>query len=112
MAAKFKADFKRWLTLDHSPLELEQVREFLEECKKTVMKYHRQCFEADKKFGLFINCDKAYWTHPETYIEREWHYLERAWRPKTGKEYNTFGKMQNVTDMKFDNPEDEGCSRK
>ncbi|MCW4002277.1 MAG: isoleucine--tRNA ligase [Candidatus Bathyarchaeota archaeon] len=63
---------------------LERIGEeqFVEECKKTVMKYHRQWFEADKKLGLFINYDKAYWTHYDRYIEREWHYLERAWEQK------------------------------
>lgn len=60
---------------------LDRVGEeqFVEECKKTVMKYHRQWFEADKKLGLFINYDKAYWTHYDKYIEREWQYLKRAW---------------------------------
>jgi len=60
---------------------LERIGEeqFVEECKKTVMKYHRQWFEADKKLGLFINYDKAYWTHYDRYIEREWQYLKRAW---------------------------------
>jgi len=52
---------------------------FVEECKKTVMKYHRQWFEADRKLGMFINYDKAYWTHYDGYIEREWQYLKRAW---------------------------------
>ena len=63
---------------------LERIGEeqFVEECKKTVMKYHRQWFEADKKLGLFINYDKAYWTHYDRYIEREWHYLEMAWEQK------------------------------
>jgi len=60
---------------------LERVGEerFIEECKKTVLKYHRQWFEADRKLGLFINYDKAYWTHYDKYIEREWQYLKRAW---------------------------------
>jgi len=60
---------------------LERVGEerFVEECKKTVVKYHRQWFEADQKLGLFINYDKAYWTHYDKYIEREWYYLKRAW---------------------------------
>lgn len=63
---------------------LERIGEerFVEECKKTVMKYHRQWFEADRKLGMFINYDKAYWTHHDKYIEREWKYLERAWEQK------------------------------
>jgi isoleucyl-tRNA synthetase len=60
---------------------LERIGEerFVEECKKSIMKYHRQSFEADKKLGMFINYDKAYWTHHDKYIEREWQYLKKAW---------------------------------
>jgi len=60
---------------------LEKVGEerFVAECKKTVMKYHREWYEADKKLGVFMNHDKAYWTYLDEYIEREWQYLKRAW---------------------------------
>ena len=52
---------------------------FIEECKKTIMRYHKEWLEADRKLGIFINHDKAYWTYRDEYIEREWHYLKRAW---------------------------------
>jgi len=60
---------------------VERVGEerFVAECKKTVMKYHKEWFEADKKLGVFMNHDKAYWTYLDQYIEREWRYLRRAW---------------------------------
>ncbi len=60
---------------------LERVGEehFIEECKKAIMKYHREWVEADKKLGVFINHEKAYWTYCDSYIEREWQYLKRAW---------------------------------
>ncbi len=60
---------------------LEKVGEerFVAECKKTVMKYHKEWFEADRKLGVFMNHDKAYWTYLDEYIEREWQYLKRAW---------------------------------
>jgi isoleucyl-tRNA synthetase len=60
---------------------LEKVGEerFVAECKKTVMKYHKEWYKADKKLGLFMNHDKAYWTYLDEYIEREWQYLKRAW---------------------------------
>lgn len=60
---------------------LDKVSEerFITECKKTLMKYHRQWFNADQKLGIFINQDKAYWTYYDKYIEREWQYLKRAW---------------------------------
>jgi isoleucyl-tRNA synthetase len=55
---------------------------FVEECKKSIMKYHRQWVEADNMLGMFIDQDKAYYTHQERYIEREWQYLKRAWEQK------------------------------
>ncbi len=60
---------------------LEKVGEerFVAECKKTVMKYHKEWFDADEKLGVFMNHDKAYWTYLDEYIEREWQYLKRAW---------------------------------
>jgi len=60
---------------------VEKVGEerFIAECKKTVMKYHKEWFEADKKLGVFMNHDKAYWTYLDEYIEREWQYLKRSW---------------------------------
>ena len=63
---------------------LERVGEerFIEECKKVIMKYHHEWAEADRKLGVFINQKKAYWTYLDTYIEREWQYLKRAWEQK------------------------------
>src|SRR3990170_2344736 len=60
---------------------LERVGEerFIEECKKVILRYHREWLEADKRLGIFINQDKAYWTYRDEYIEREWRYLKRAW---------------------------------
>ena len=60
---------------------IERVGEelFVEECKKSIMKYHRLWVEADTMLGLFIDHDKAYFTHQDRYIEREWQYLKRAW---------------------------------
>jgi len=52
---------------------------FIEECKKVIMRYHREWVEADKRLGIFINQEKAYWTYRDEYIEREWRYLKRAW---------------------------------
>jgi isoleucyl-tRNA synthetase len=60
---------------------LERVSEerFIEECKKTVMRYHKEWVEADVKLGVFMDQDKAYWTYQDSYIEREWQNLKRAW---------------------------------
>jgi len=60
---------------------LERVGEerFIEECKKAIMKYHREWVKADELLGVFIDQEKAYWTYLDNYIEREWQYLKRAW---------------------------------
>ena len=60
---------------------LERVGEehFIQECKNAIMKYHREWVEADRKLGVFINQDKAYWTYLDSYIEREWQILKHAW---------------------------------
>jgi isoleucyl-tRNA synthetase len=60
---------------------LEKVGQerFIQECKKAIMKYYKEWIEADRKLGVFINQDKAYWTYKDEYIEREWQYLKRAW---------------------------------
>ncbi len=60
---------------------LERVGEerFIQECKKVIMKYHKEWVQADKKLGICINHDKAYWTYHDSYIEREWQYLKCAW---------------------------------
>ena len=60
---------------------LERVGEerFVEECKKTIMKYYSYWREADRKLGLFMTYDREYWTYLDDYIEREWKYLKRAW---------------------------------
>ncbi|MEM3458925.1 MAG: isoleucine--tRNA ligase [Candidatus Bathyarchaeia archaeon] len=60
---------------------LERVGEerFIEECKKAIVKYHREWVKADELLGVFIDQEKAYWTYLDDYIEREWQYLKRAW---------------------------------
>jgi isoleucyl-tRNA synthetase len=60
-------------------LERVGMERFVEECKKVILKYHRMWLEADSRLGIFINQEKAYWTYLDTYIEREWQILKRAW---------------------------------
>jgi isoleucyl-tRNA synthetase len=60
-------------------IEKYGMERFIEECKKAIMRYHQMWLEADSRLGVFINQDKAYWTYKDSYIEREWFYLKRAW---------------------------------
>ncbi|MEM4311254.1 MAG: isoleucine--tRNA ligase [Nitrososphaerales archaeon] len=52
----------------------------VEACKELVHKYNKKWIQCDKLFGISLNYDKAYWTYKDEYIEREWKYLEKAWK--------------------------------
>jgi isoleucyl-tRNA synthetase len=60
-------------------LERVGMERFVEECKKAIMKYQKMWVELDHKLGIFIDHEKAYWTYYDSYIEREWQILKRAW---------------------------------
>ncbi len=60
-------------------IEKYGMERFIEECKKAIMRYHANVVEADGQLGVFINQEKAYWTYKDSYIEREWQILKRAW---------------------------------
>jgi isoleucyl-tRNA synthetase len=60
-------------------LESVGMERFIQECKKAIVKYHREWVKMDGLLGVSINHDKAYWTYHDSYIEREWQYLKRAW---------------------------------
>ncbi|MCD6240894.1 class I tRNA ligase family protein, partial [Candidatus Bathyarchaeota archaeon] len=74
-------EVERMLGVKNKRELLERVGEerFVEECKKTIMKYYKHWREADRKLGLFMNYNREYWTYLDSYIEREWKYLKRAW---------------------------------
>ncbi len=60
-------------------IEKYGMERFIEECKKAIMRYHAMWLLADGNLGVFINQEKAYWTYKDSYIEREWQILKRAW---------------------------------
>jgi len=58
------------------------VDKLVAECKRLIGKYKKDWEEADDLLGLMIDHERAYMTYRDEYIEREWKYLETAW--KTG----------------------------
>ena len=69
---------------------LEKIGEerLVEECKKTLEKYYAIWMQAERKLGMFMDYENAYWTYKDEYIEREWQYLKRAWdRGLLGEDY-------------------------
>ncbi|HEV2390039.1 MAG TPA: class I tRNA ligase family protein, partial [Nitrososphaerales archaeon] len=61
--------------------DLKQIGEekLVEACKRLLSKYLQSWEEADDLLGLLLDHSKAYMTYRDTYIEREWKFLERAW---------------------------------
>jgi len=60
-------------------LEKVGMERFIQECKKAIMRYHKEWLAVDNRLGVFMDQDKAYWTYKDEYIEREWQILKRAW---------------------------------
>jgi len=61
-------------------LEKVGVDKLVAECKRLIGKYKVDWEEADRLMGLMIDHKRAYMTYRDEYIEREWKYLETAWR--------------------------------
>jgi len=56
------------------------VDKLVAECKRLISKYKEDWEEADRLMGLMIDHEHAYMTYRDGYIEREWRYLETAWK--------------------------------
>jgi len=56
------------------------VEKLVAECKLLISKYKKDWEEADRLLGLMIDHEHAYMTYRDSYIEREWKYLEIAWK--------------------------------
>jgi len=55
------------------------VEKIVETCKRIIHSYNEKWVAADKLLGMSFNYEKAYWTFRDSYIEREWQYMKRAW---------------------------------
>jgi len=56
----------------------QQIENLVAQCKKIVSKFHQKWIDVDKKLGMSLNQENAYWTYKDGYIEREWQLLKRA----------------------------------
>ena len=59
-------------------LEKIGVDKLVAECKALIAKYRGDWEEADRLLGLMMDKKRAYMTYRDSYIEREWSYLETA----------------------------------
>jgi isoleucyl-tRNA synthetase len=56
------------------------VDKLVAECKRLISRYRSYWDEADSLLGLMLDRERAYMTYRDSYIEREWTYLETAWK--------------------------------
>ncbi len=63
------------------------IRTIVETCKKIVNKYHKKWINMDNLLGMSFDYSNSYWTYADSYIEREWRYLKKAWDSGLLKEW-------------------------
>jgi isoleucyl-tRNA synthetase len=63
------------------------VEKIVETCKKIIQSYNEKWVAADKLLGMSFNYEKAYWTFRDSYIEREWQYMKKAWESGVLREW-------------------------
>lgn len=56
----------------------DRIEELINECKRLVKSYNEKWITVDDLLGMSVDNDTAYWTHRDSYIEREWQVLKRA----------------------------------
>lgn len=63
------------------------IEKIVTTCKQIIQKYNEKWILVDKLLGISFDYDNAYWTFHDKYIEREWKYLEKAWKDQLLKEW-------------------------
>lgn len=63
------------------------IEKIVTTCKKIIQKYNEKWILVDKLLGMSFDYDNAFWTFHDKYIEREWKYLEKAWKDQLLKEW-------------------------
>ena len=63
------------------------IEKIVETCKKIIHSYNEKWVAADKLLGMSFNYEKAYWTFRDSYIEREWQYMRKAWESGVLREW-------------------------
>lgn len=63
------------------------IEKIVTTCKQIIQKYNEKWILVDKLLGMSFDYDNAFWTFHDKYIEREWKYLEKAWKDQLLKEW-------------------------
>lgn len=63
------------------------IKKIVETCKKIISEYNKKWINVDNLIGMSFNYEKAYWTYSDSYIEREWKYMKKAFDDGILKEW-------------------------
>ncbi|MDV3293880.1 MAG: class I tRNA ligase family protein [Nitrososphaerales archaeon] len=63
-------------------LNVVGIEKLVQACKDLIRRYRAVWEESDRLLGIPLDRERAYMTYRDAFIEREWKYLETAW--KTG----------------------------
>src|SRR5918996_2986681 len=63
------------------------IEKIVATCKKIIKMYNEKWILVDKLLGMSFDYKNAYWTFRDEYIEREWKFLERAWKDHLLREW-------------------------
>jgi len=55
------------------------IEKLVETCKKIIFEYNKKWIDVDNMLGMSYDYEHAYWTFHDSYIEREWKYIQKAY---------------------------------
>jgi isoleucyl-tRNA synthetase len=62
------------------------IEKLVETCKKIILEYNKKWLYVDNLLGMSFEYKNAYWTFTDSYIEREWAYVKKAYEDNILKE--------------------------
>jgi isoleucyl-tRNA synthetase len=55
------------------------IEKIVNTCKKIIAEYNKKWLDVDNLLGMSFDYENAYWTFTDSYIEREWKYVKKAY---------------------------------
>jgi isoleucyl-tRNA synthetase len=62
------------------------IEKIVNTCKKIIAEYNKKWLDVDNLLGMSFDYENAYWTFTDSYIEREWQYVKKAFNNNILKE--------------------------
>jgi len=63
------------------------ITKIVDACKELIQRNSEKWIRVDHLLGMSFDYDRAYWTYDDTYIEREWQVVKKAWNMGILKEW-------------------------